>query len=130
MWIAIAAVAVAVLGASVYAGLGKLGEMPQEPVNDRPKGHVPDGALTPDLLAELRIPLALSGYRPSQVDAYLAQVVAGVAAPAATQRFDVVWRGYDMQVVDDLIERPLADDLADDEVALSAQPGAILSDAE
>ncbi|MDO5677450.1 MAG: DivIVA domain-containing protein [Propionibacteriaceae bacterium] len=126
MWIAIGAVAVAVLVAAAFAGLGKFGEMPARAVTDRPKGHVPDGVLTPDLLAELRIPQAFTGYRPEQVDAYLAQVAAGTAGPASETLFDVVRGGYDMQVVDQLLERPRPVP----EPALPPQPGEILPDAE
>ena len=104
MWIAIALVAVAVLGVSVVAGRGRLGEMPQDPVNDRPKGRVPAGPLTPELLLDLRIPTAATGYRHAQVDEYLDAVVAGGTPPSPL--FDVVRGGYDMQVVDELIERP------------------------
>ena len=148
MWIAIVAVAVAVLGAAVYAGRGTLGEMPASAVNDRPKGVVPDGPVTPELLAELRIPGALTGYRRDQVDAYLDDVAVGIAGPAAAQHFDVVRGGYDMQVVDVLIERPRVDELATvsaaeaptgeetrpqepvDGDSLDTQPGRDLPDAE
>ncbi|MBB1482293.1 hypothetical protein H5392_00265 [Tessaracoccus sp. MC1865] len=148
MWIAISVVALAVLGAAVYAGSGKLGAMPQVAVNDRPKGNVPAGPVTPEFLEVLRVPRAFTGYRPEQVDPYLAGIASGRAAPAGTQSFDVVRRGYDMQVVDDLIERPrpsqlpeMADDsVAEDdqaafrpptaEPALVAQPGTNLPDAE
>lgn len=107
MWIVIVAVAVLVLVAAAYAGLGHLGEMPQDPVTDRPRGRVPDGPIDPELLAELRLPLAGTGYATDEVDAYLDRLVAGEAVPPAEARFSVVRRGYDMQIVDDLLDRPM-----------------------
>lgn len=148
MWLAIGAVAVAVLVAAAFMGLGKFGEMPQHPVNDRPKGRVSSGPITPELLDDLRIPLASTGYRATEVDRYLAEIAAGVAAPAGETRFEVVRRGYDMQVVDELIERvrpfqpsstlagegaespPEGSDEAFTRPALPLQPGANLEDAE
>lgn len=106
MWIIIAAVAVVVLGFAAFAGLGKFGEMPAHAVNDRPKGVVPDGPVNDALLAALKIPTASSGYDRAEVDEYLRGIAAGTAAPAADTLFTVVKRGYDMQVVDNLIERP------------------------
>ena len=106
MWIAIAAVAIVVLGFAAFAGLGKFGEMPAEAVNDRPKGLVPDGPVNDALLEKLRLPTAMSGYDRIEVDDYLRGIAAGPAGPASEALFTVVKHGYDMQVVDHLIERP------------------------
>lgn len=102
MWIAIVAVAVLVLVAAAYAGLGKLGEMPDTAVTDRPKGIVPSGPITREFLAEASLPTASSGYSRPQVDAYLAEIADGVAGSAHGVSFDVVRHGYDMQVIDEL----------------------------
>ena len=120
MWIAIVAVAIVVLGLAAFAGMGRLGEMPPDAVIDRPKGRVPDGPVTPEFLAAAVLPTAWSGYRRDQVDAYLAAVADGSAAPASDTLFDVVRRGYDMQVVDELLlrahyERPIAAEALPDE---------------
>ena len=106
MWIAIVAVAVVVLGLAAVAGKGRLGEMPPEAVIDRPRGRVPDGPVTAEFLAEAVLPTAWSGYRRDQVDAYLAAVADGTAPPASETLFDVTRRGYDMQVIDELLRRP------------------------
>ena len=113
MWIAIVAVAVVVLGLAAVAGMGRLGEMPPEAVIDRPRGRVPDGPVTAEFLAAAVLPTAWSGYRRDQVDAYLAAVADGAAPPASGTLFDVTRRGYDMQVIDELLlragyERPRA----------------------
>ncbi|PIE21544.1 MAG: hypothetical protein CSA64_01395 [Arachnia propionica] len=94
-------VAIAVLGVAAWAGTGKLGEMPPV-VTDRPKGRIPDGPLTPELLAALQLPRASSGYSRQQVDDHLSALVAGDEPDPS---FDVVAGGYDMQVVDELLAR-------------------------
>lgn len=106
MWIVIGAIGIVVLGLAAFAGLGKFGEMPAEAVNDRPKGHIPEGSVTHEFLQELSVPTASSGYDKDEVDAYLRAIVNGTAAPAAETLFTVVKRGYDMQVIDNIIERP------------------------
>ncbi|HSO68128.1 MAG TPA: hypothetical protein VLQ67_00690 [Arachnia sp.] len=113
MWIAIVGAAIVTLGLAAFAGLGRLGEMPADAVNDRPRGRVPAGPVTPELLAAAILPTAWSGYRRDQVDRYLAELADGTAAPEAEVVFDVVRRGYDMQVIDELLlrgayERPTA----------------------
>lgn len=105
VWVIIAC-ALVVLGLASFAGLGRLGEMPAEAVNDRPKGYVPDGPVTQALLAEMRLPRASTGYAHGPVNGYLANIASGSALPAARAQFPVVRGGYDMQVVDELIERP------------------------
>lgn len=105
MWIAIVT-GVVVLGCAAYAGLGRFGEMPAAPVLDRPRGRIPAGPVTRGLLAEARLPIAGTGYDRAQVDAYLAEIADGTAAPAADTFFKVGRRGYDMQVIDELLQRP------------------------
>ncbi len=105
MWIALVAVAIVVVGLAAFVGLGRLGEMPAEAVVDRPRGRIPAGPVTDEFLAELRIPTAWTGYAPKQVDSYLRAVVDGMAPPACETVFDVVRRGYDMQVVDEVLLR-------------------------
>lgn len=105
MWIAIVAVAIVVLGLAAFAGLGRMGEMPAEAVTDRPKGRIPDGPVTPEFVAGLRIPTAWTGYDRRQVDNYLHALGEGLAPPASETVFDVVRRGYDMQIVDELMLR-------------------------
>lgn len=106
MWIAIGC-AVLVLGAAAYAGLGHLGQMQLSPVLDRPRGRVPAGPVTPGFLTQLTIPVVASGYDTRQVDAYLAEVAAGTALPPSEAVFVVGRKGYDMEIVDELLRRPL-----------------------
>ena len=101
----IVVVAVIVLALGAWAGAGRLGEMP-EPVNDRPKPHIPDGPVDRAFLDHARVPRVGVGYAPSQVDAYLAGFVAGsLTGEELEQSFDVVPGGYDMQAVDAVLER-------------------------
>lgn len=102
VWVMVV-VAIAVLGVAAWAGTGRLGEMP-EAVNDRPKPHLPDGPIDAAFVEALAIPLASTGYRCSQVDSHLEAHAAGEAA-IPEPRFDVVRHGYDMQVVDAVLER-------------------------
>jgi hypothetical protein len=106
VWIAIVAVGLAVLACAAYAGLGHFGEMAPRGVIDRPRGIVPDGPVTEELLRESRLPVASTGYARAEVDAYLSALAAGTAAPAAQTLFPVVRGGYDMQVIDALLDRP------------------------
>ncbi len=94
-------VAIVVLGVAAWAGTGKLGELPPV-VTDRPKGRIPAGPLTEELLAELRLPRVSSGYCRQQVDDHLSALLADAADRPS---FDVVRGGYDMQVVDELLAR-------------------------
>ena len=86
--IVVAALVVLTLGA--WAGTGRLGEMPPV-VDDRPKGRIPSGPIDADLLRELRIPTAVTGYSPAQVDLYLDSfAAAGGAFPEGLEAvFDV-----------------------------------------
>ena len=95
-----------VFGLAAYLGLGKLGEMPQHAVHDRPKGRIPDGPVDEAFLAEARIPVAAHGYDRGQVDGLLRRIADGEGVEPGAVLFDVVRRGYDMQVVDDLLDRP------------------------
>lgn len=103
VWV-IVVVAVVVLAVAAWVGTGRLGQMP-EAVNDRPKGRIPAGELDSSFLEGLSIPLAPTGYAPDQVDEYLDKVVVGEAEPATQVRFSTVRRGYDMQVVDEILDR-------------------------
>lgn len=105
MWIAIVIVGLVVLGLAAYAALGRLGEMRPDAITDSPKGRVPDGQVDAEFMQGLVIPLRTNGYSPTQVDAFLDEVIAGTAGPAVDARFDVVRRGYDMTVVDDILDR-------------------------
>lgn len=102
VWVMVV-VAIAVLGVAAWAGTGRLGEMP-EAVSDRPKPHLPEGSVDAAFVEALSIPLASTGYRCSQVDAHLEAHVAG-EADIPEPSFDVVRHGYDMQVVDAVLER-------------------------
>ncbi|QNP57389.1 hypothetical protein [Tessaracoccus defluvii] len=66
-----------VFGLAAYLGLGKLGEMPQHAVHDRPKGRIPDGPVDEAFLAEARIPVAAHGYDRGQVDGVLRRIADG-----------------------------------------------------
>lgn len=105
IWVAAGILAAGVLVAAAFAGLGRFGEMPQQPVTDRPRGRVPEGAVTEQFLAELQLPRAVSGYERSAVDQYLREIADGTAVPADEKRFKVVSEGYDMLVVDDILAR-------------------------
>lgn len=126
---AIVVVAVLVMAVGAWVGTGKLGEMP-DVVNDRPKGRIPDGEVDAAFLEGLAVPLAPTGYDPAQVDKYLDDVIAGEAAPAAEVRFDTVRRGYDMQVVDAILERVPGAHEARRAVAEDAEPAAVEDVAE
>ncbi|MEO7587330.1 MAG: hypothetical protein ABIS84_04805 [Arachnia sp.] len=96
-------VAIAVLGVAAWAGTGRLGEMP-EPVVDRPKAYIPDGAVDAAFLEAVRIPRAVTGYHRGQVDDFLAAHASG-SAEGSEVAFDVVRGGYDMQAVDEVLTR-------------------------
>ena len=112
MWVAIVAVGIVVLGLAAYAALGHLGEMPGDPVTDSPRGRVPDGPIDAEFVASAVLPRRLNGYAQGDVDAYLAAVAAGDAGPATDVTFRVAVGGYNMAVVDELIERVARSQLA------------------
>ena len=124
MWIAIVIVGLVVLGLAAYAALGRLGEMRPDAITDSPKGRVPDGQVDAEFMQGLVIPLRTNGYSPKQVDAFLDEVIAGTAGPAVDARFDVVRRGYDMTVVDDILDRVSAQ-----EPGVAQTPGPLFVDA-
>ena len=67
--------------------------------------HAP-GAVDAAFLETLRIPLAWHGYDTGEVDGYLDDAVAQVAAKRPDEvRFRVVRQGYDMQAVDAVLDR-------------------------
>lgn len=98
--------AFAVMALAALAGTGRFGEW-VEPVNDRQKGRMPDGRITADNVADVRIPGALFGYDRAEVDEYVSLVTSGVIV-ADPVEFTIRQRGYDMQFVDELIARVAA----------------------
>lgn len=70
MELAIAILAVVVLGLAAVAATGRLGEMPLT-VTDMPQPHVPDGVLGGDDLRALRFAVVPRGYSMQQVDELL-----------------------------------------------------------
>lgn len=105
IWVACGIVAIGVLAAAAFAGLGRFGAMPQQPVLDQFRGRVPDGPVDEALLERLQMPTARSGYERDEVDGYLRDVAAGTAPAADEAMFSVVRGGYDMATVDHLVER-------------------------
>ena len=115
IWVFAGIVALGVLVAAAFAGLGRFGQMPDAPILDRPRGRVPDGPVTDAMLAELTLPKAPTGYDRAAVDEYLREIADGTAIPASEKKFKVVSEGYDMHVVDNILareryERPTAVD--------------------
>jgi DivIVA domain-containing protein len=70
MELAIAILAVVILGLAAVAATGRLGEMPAT-VTDMPQPHVPDGVLGGDDLRALRFAVVPRGYSMQQVDELL-----------------------------------------------------------
>lgn len=96
-----------VIALAAWAGTGRLGEMP-EPMNDRPKGFIPDLPFGAEFMERLRLPSVSVGYEKGQVDGFLEE--ARHHPPQNPPQFDVVVGGYDMQAVDAVISR-IAEDL-------------------
>lgn len=94
-----------VIALAVAVALGKGGEMQAKPVIDTPRGRIPEGAVDAGFLEGLVLPRRTNGYATAQVDRYLADFVAGTAAIPGEVRFDVAFRGYDMGIVDSLLDR-------------------------
>lgn len=101
MIVVIVLAALAVMAIAAIAGTGRFGQW-QEPVNDRRKGHLPAGPPNEEWLQELRIPSAMHGYSPSEVDELLERVTRG-SSLRESPRFGIVRNGYDMQFVDRII---------------------------
>ena len=118
MWIAFTIVIIVVLGLAAYAATGKLGEMPATAVTDTPKGFVPDGPVDEASLQATIIPLRAHGYTEQEVDDYLTLAVRGEGVSPQDVRFKVKRRGYDMAVVDELLDR-LAAQLEQESAAAS-----------
>lgn len=117
MVVIIVLAAFAVMAFAALAGTGRFGEW-AEPVNDRQKGRMPDGRITADNVADVRIPGALFGYDRAEVDEYVSLVTSGVIV-ADPVEFTIRQRGYDMQFVDELIARlaapaPITESVPDD----------------
>lgn len=112
MWIAIIAVSVAILALAAYAATGRMGEMPADPVLDDHPGHVPDGPVDAEFLAAVKFPVRAQGYSPEEVDRYLDGAVSGSAVPPDEVRFRVCRSGYDMAVVDRILDRLSAEQRA------------------
>lgn len=94
-----------VIALAVAVALGRFGEMQAKPVLDAARGRIPDGPVDAQFLSALMLPTRGSGYSTPQVDGYLVAVVAGTAGPVDQARFDVRSGGYDMAVVDEILER-------------------------
>ncbi len=94
-----------VIALAVAVALGRFGEMQAKPVLDTARGRIPDGPVDAQFLSALMLPTRGSGYSTPQVDDYLEAVVAGTAGPVDQARFDVRSGGYDMAVVDEILER-------------------------
>lgn len=103
MLVIIVLAAFALMALAALAGTGKFGEW-AEPVNDRQKGRMPDGHITAENVADVRIPGAMFGYDRAEVDEYVSVVTSGVIV-ADPVEFTIRQRGYDMQFVDELIAR-------------------------
>lgn len=117
MVVIIVLAAFAVMALAALAGAGKFGEW-AEPVTDRQKGRMPDGGITAENVADVRIPGAMFGYDRAEVDEYVSLVTGGVIV-ADPVEFTIRQRGYDMQFVDELITRvgaaePIAESVPDD----------------
>lgn len=70
------------LGAVAAAAAGRTGSMP-ESFDDRLDARLPAGPVTAEALRGLRLPLALRGYRMSEVDALLERLTTQLAEAEA-----------------------------------------------
>lgn len=119
MVVVIVVAAFAVMALAALAGTGKFGQW-SEPVNDSPKGRMPDGVVDADTVDEVRIPGALFGYDRSEVDEYVSLVTGG-AIVADPVQFTIRQRGYDMAFVDELLPRLQAGELNAESVPEDSQ---------
>ena len=119
MVVVIVVAAFAVMAHAALAGTGRFGQW-SEPVNDSPKGRMPDGVVDADTVDEVRIPGALFGYDRSEVDEYVSLVTGGVIVADPVQ-FTIRQRGYDMAFVDELLPRLQAGELNAESVPEDSQ---------
>ena len=119
MVVVIVVAAFAVMALAELAGTGRFGQW-SEPVNDSPKGRMPDGVVDADTVDEVRIPGALFGYDRSEVDEYVSLVTGGVIVADPVQ-FTIRQRGYDMAFVDELLPRLQAGELNAESVPEDSQ---------
>lgn len=126
MVVVIVVAAFAVMALAALAGTGKFGQW-SEPVNDSPKGRMPDGVVDADTVDEVRIPGALFGYDRSEVDEYVSLVTGGVIVADPVQ-FTIRQRGYDMAFVDELLPRLQAGELNAESVPEDSQADGRLGD--
>jgi DivIVA domain-containing protein len=75
----IAVVAVAALGVAAIAAAGGMGEMSKNPVHDTYRQDLPETALTPTDIGQLKFGIALRGYAMSQVDDVLDRLAREIA---------------------------------------------------
>lgn len=72
-------IAVAALGVAAVAAAGGMGEMSKNPVHDTYRQDLPETALTPTDIGQLRFGIALRGYAMSQVDDVLDRLAREIA---------------------------------------------------
>jgi len=75
----IAVIAVAALGVAAIAAAGGMGEMSKNPVHDTYRQDLPEAALTPTDIGQLKFGIALRGYAMSQVDDVLDRLAREIA---------------------------------------------------
>ncbi|HSU36396.1 MAG TPA: DivIVA domain-containing protein [Propionibacteriaceae bacterium] len=75
----IAVIAVAALGVAAIAAAGGMGEMSKNPVYDTYRQDLPETALTPTDIGQLKFGIALRGYAMSQVDDVLDRLAREIA---------------------------------------------------
>jgi DivIVA domain-containing protein len=75
----IAMIAVAALGVAAIAAAGGLGEMSKNPVHDTYRQDLPETALTPGDIGQLKFGIALRGYAMNQVDDVLDRLAREIA---------------------------------------------------
>ena len=75
----IAVIAVAALGVAAIAAAGGMGEMSKNPVHDTYRQDLPETALTPTDIGQLKFGIALRGYAMGQVDDVLDRLAREIA---------------------------------------------------
>ena len=81
VWV-IGILVVVVIGLAVFAGVGRLGEMPDQ-LDDRPGPDLPDEQLTGADVRNVKFAVTTRGYSMEQVDAVLERLAAQIDAGAA-----------------------------------------------